>query len=60
MKLIDGIISEPMGGAHRHREDTVNNVGQQIEAALKALTPWDSKALIKARREKYIACGRKL
>ncbi len=60
MKLIDGIISEPMGGAHRHREDTVNNVGQQIEAALKALTPWDSKALIKARREKYIACGRNL
>lgn len=60
LKLIDGIIAEPMGGAHRHKEETVKNVGQQVEAALKALTPWDGKALIKKRREKYIACGRNL
>ncbi|MBL4804036.1 MAG: acetyl-CoA carboxylase carboxyltransferase subunit alpha [Alphaproteobacteria bacterium] len=60
LKLIDGIISEPMGGAHRHKEETVANVGQQVEAALKALTPWDGQQLIKKRREKFIACGRGL
>lgn len=60
LKLIDGIIAEPMGGAHRHKDETVKNVGQQVEAALKALTPWDGKTLIQKRREKYIACGRNL
>ncbi len=60
LKLIDGIIAEPMGGAHRHKEDTVAAVGQQVEAGLKALTPWNGQELIKARREKYIACGRNL
>lgn len=58
LKLIDGIISEPLGGAHRHKEDTIANVGLQIGKALKQLTPWDGDALIQSRREKFLAFGR--
>lgn len=58
LKLIDGIINEPTGGAHRHREETIQNVGKQIEEALKDLTPWDSTKLKEERRKKFLAQGR--
>jgi acetyl-CoA carboxylase carboxyl transferase subunit alpha len=58
MKLIDGIIPEPVGGAHRHPQETIQNVCEQIEKALQDLTPWDSNSLIKKRREKFLAYGR--
>jgi acetyl-CoA carboxylase carboxyl transferase subunit alpha len=58
LKLIDGIINEPLGGAHRHREETMRNVGQQIEKALLELTPLSGDTLIKQRRNKFIAYGR--
>lgn len=58
MELIDGIIEEPVGGAHRYQEDTIQSVGKTIEAALKDLTPWDSVKLKEERRKKFLAQGR--
>ena len=60
MKLIDGIIEEPVGGAHRHRVETIQNVSLQIERALQELMPWDPAALLQKRREKFLAYGRNL
>ena len=58
LKLIDGIIDEPTGGAHRYRNETIQGVGKQIEEALKELTPWDSTKLKEERRKKFLAQGR--
>jgi acetyl-CoA carboxylase carboxyl transferase subunit alpha len=60
LKLIDGIIYEPLGGAHRKQEDTIQAVADQIDKALKEMIPWNPQALIKARRTKYLAMGRGL
>ena len=60
MKLIDGIIAEPIGGAHRHREETIENVTRQIDRALQDLTPWNRETLLKNRRNKYLAYSRNL
>ena len=57
-KLIDGIISEPIGGAHRHKAEMIESVAMQLRAALKELTPWDGAALKKARASKFLAMGR--
>ncbi len=57
-KLIDGIINEPIGGAHRHKQEMIESVAVQIRAALKDLTPWDGPALKKARAKKFLAMGR--
>lgn len=57
-KLIDGIISEPIGGAHRHKPEMIESVAVQIRAALKELSPWDGDALKKARAKKFLAMGR--
>jgi acetyl-CoA carboxylase carboxyl transferase subunit alpha len=58
LKLIDGIIMEPVGGAHRYREETIEAVAVQLRAALKELTPWNGDALKKARHKKFLAMGR--
>lgn len=58
MKLIDGIIEEPLGGAHRKREETVARVGKTIETGLGQLIPWDPEKLKGSRQEKFLAMGR--
>ncbi len=58
--IIDGIIDEPIGGAHRKKEETMENVSRQIEKALGEITPWDRASLIQSRRTKFIAQSRNL
>ncbi len=58
LKLIDGIIPEPIGGAHRNAIEAIGQVSMQIDKALAELTPWDSDRLIKRRQQKYLAMGR--
>lgn len=56
-KLIDGIIKEPIGGAHFDRETAFKEVEKTILKAydeLKKLTP---KELVKKRMEKYANMG---
>ncbi len=57
LDLIDGIIKEPLGGAHRHKDKTIERVGRYIENALNELTPWDSRNIIQNRRDKFLAFG---
>ncbi len=57
-KLIDGIIDEPIGGAHRHKEETIESVAVQIRSALKDLMPWDPDSIKKQRAKKFLAMGR--
>ncbi len=58
LKLIDGIISEPPGGAHRFRNAVIKAVGNKIEDGFEQLIPWNGEQLLKSRREKFLAFGR--
>lgn len=58
LKLIDAIIPEPLGGAHRNPDEAIAQVAKQIEKGLAELSPWDSERLIKRRQQKYLAMGR--
>ena len=57
--VIDRIIAEPLGGAQRHPQETIKAVGKDITAMLKDLSGQKPAALIKARREKFLAMGSK-
>ena len=57
-KLIDKIITEPLGGAHFDREATYENVKKEILGALKCIQKLDKRTRIVNRREKFIAMGR--
>lgn len=60
LKVIDGIVPEPPGGAHRGVDETINAVGEQIARALSDLNPLTREELKKQRREKYLEMGRNL
>jgi len=58
LKLIDGIIKEPVGGAHRNAQETIDNVAKQIAAGLKQTSSLTGDKLIASRRKKFLAFGR--
>lgn len=58
LKLIDGIIEEPIGGAHRQKDMTIQHVAKKLEASLDDLIPWTADGLKQSRREKFLAMGR--
>ena len=58
--IIDAIVSEPTGGAHRDPARCIESTGNAIEAALRELAPLDREALRAARTDKFLAMGRKI
>lgn len=60
LKVIDGIIPEPLGGAHRDREAVMDASGDIITAALKSMAGKDGATLRQERRDKYLKIGRNL
>ncbi len=56
--VIDGIIPEPVGGAHRDGEQVVRAAGDKIAEALASFEGKSARDIRKDRREKYLAIGR--
>ncbi len=55
--LIDGIIKEPLGGAHVDPETTFETVKAEIKKHLAELTSIETEELLQKRSEKFIAMG---
>ncbi|WP_294535191.1 acetyl-CoA carboxylase carboxyltransferase subunit alpha [uncultured Rhodoblastus sp.] len=58
--IIDGIVAEPVGGAHREPEAAIRAVGDAMEAAIRRFDGLSGRAVRAAREEKFLAMGRKL
>ncbi len=58
LKLIDCVVPEPLGGAHRDPQAAIAAVGDAVQAALTPLLALDTAALRARRREKYLEMGR--
>ena len=58
LRLVDAVIPEPLGGAHRDREATIASVGAAIAEAMAPLAALDHATLRARRREKFLAMGR--
>lgn len=58
--VIDEIIAEPLGGAHRGRAEAMAAAGEAIERTLKAYANVSGDVLRTQRREKFLAIGRGL
>jgi acetyl-CoA carboxylase carboxyl transferase subunit alpha len=59
MKVIDGIVPEPLGGAHRAPEAVIKSAGEQIEKGFSELAA-SNLDYREQRREKFLAIGRSL
>ena len=58
--VIDEIIAEPLGGAHRDPQRIIERVGDHILKNLKELLPLSGEELKKQRTEKFLKIGRNL
>ena len=58
--IIDGIIPEPLGGAHRDPAAAIASTGRAISDALRSLHNFGPDELRNARAEKFLAMGRKV
>jgi acetyl-CoA carboxylase carboxyl transferase subunit alpha len=56
--VIDTIVQEPTGGAHRDPKATITAAGEAISQALTALGNLDRETVRQQRREKFLAMGR--
>ena len=59
LDVIDDVIPEPMGGAHRGPEETIDVVGRVISEALAELSQLDADTLRQRRQEKFLGMGKK-
>jgi acetyl-CoA carboxylase carboxyl transferase subunit alpha len=60
LKIIDGIVEEPLGGAHRDPETVIVRTGDVLAEALSGLTSLKRHDVQRQRREKFLAIGRSI
>lgn len=58
LRIIDTIVPEPIGGAHRTPSEAIASVGAAVQAALTPLLSLDAATLQARRREKFLSMGR--
>ncbi|WP_322989211.1 MULTISPECIES: acetyl-CoA carboxylase carboxyltransferase subunit alpha [unclassified Hoeflea] len=58
--IIDGIIPEPVGGAHRDRDSVIARTGETISKALEELAALSGDEVRTDRREKFLKIGRQI
>jgi acetyl-CoA carboxylase carboxyl transferase subunit alpha len=59
LDVIDDVIPEPMGGAHRAPDETIDAVGKVVTQALGELNQLDADTLRQRRQEKFLAMGKR-
>ena len=58
--VIDAIVPEPLGGAHRDPDAAVAAAGEALASGLEQLRGLDAAALRSQRADKFLAIGRRL
>ncbi|MDD9876767.1 MAG: acetyl-CoA carboxylase carboxyltransferase subunit alpha [Magnetovibrio sp.] len=56
--VIDTVVAEPMGGAHREPDQIIAGLADAVDAALAGLLNEDGGVLKARRRDKYLAMGK--
>jgi len=58
LKVIDEIIEEPLGGAHRDKNFILENVRKSIEKSLLEFSGLSREEVFNKRKEKFLSIGR--
>jgi acetyl-CoA carboxylase carboxyl transferase subunit alpha len=60
LEVIDEIVAEPVGGAHRARDNAIVATGEALTRALQSLANMGPQELRQHRRDKFMAIGKNL
>jgi acetyl-CoA carboxylase carboxyl transferase subunit alpha len=55
--IVDEVLPEPLGGAHKEPEAAIGDVGDALERVISGLAEADPDALVRARHERYRRIG---
>ena len=55
--VIDQVVREPLGGAHRSPQEAIARLGEAIDQSLRPLARLDGDTLRRQRRQKFLAMG---
>ena len=58
LNIVDEIIKEPLGGAHRDREKTLENIRKSIDENLNKFENFSSEEIVSQRKNKFLQIGR--
>ena len=58
LNIVDEIIKEPLGGAHRDREKTLENIRKSIDENLSKFENFSSEEIVSQRKNKFLQIGR--
>tara|TARA_B100000965_G_scaffold241939_1_gene203002 strand:+ start:10682 stop:11788 length:1107 start_codon:yes stop_codon:yes gene_type:complete len=58
LEIIDEIISEPLGGAHRDKDIILNNVKKSISSNLNTFINMEKDQILLQRKNKFLSIGR--
>ena len=58
MKIIDEIISEPIGGAHRNRKEVIIAIENKLKKYLDEFKNLSKEEIINHRKEKFLEIGK--
>jgi acetyl-CoA carboxylase carboxyl transferase subunit alpha len=59
LDVIDDVLPEPMGGAHRAPDEAIDVVGRVVNEAFTELAKLDADTLRERRQDKFLAMGKK-
>lgn len=57
LEVVDEVIAEPIGGAHRDHEKTMKAVGKSLDNALMELSAMSANKIKESRNEKFLNMG---
>ena len=59
LDIVDEVVPEPLGGAHRGPEQAITAIGDAMSRALQDLEPLDADTMRRRRRDKFLDMGQK-
>jgi len=57
-KIIDEIIREPIGGAHRNKDDLINSTKKVLVKYLEQFKKYSREEIFQQRKEKFLSIGK--
>jgi acetyl-CoA carboxylase carboxyl transferase subunit alpha len=57
--VVDAVVPEPIGGAHRRRDETISALGTVLDEVLTPLLALDGPTLVAQRRQKFLEMGKR-
>jgi acetyl-CoA carboxylase carboxyl transferase subunit alpha len=58
MAIIDDLINEPVGGAHRNKEEVISNTKKALSKYLREFDNYTGKEIFEQRKKKFLSIGR--